>query len=78
MQAGRIPGDGFLLLTSAPYEQVGVDRARAVPKAQFLARFAADAVRRHDPDLAERMTVRRAVLNWETRTMEAVEAGGAA
>jgi len=70
MEAGRIPGDGFLLLTSSPYEQVGVDRARAMLKSEFLARFAADAIRRHDPGLAARMTVRRSVLSWESRAME--------
>ncbi|MCP5271011.1 MAG: hypothetical protein H6932_07240 [Burkholderiaceae bacterium] len=70
MEAGRIPDDGFLLLTSVPYEEIGVDRARAVLKCRFLARFAADAIGRHDPDLAARMTLRRAVLNWETRAME--------
>lgn len=73
MEAGRIPGDGFLLLTSAPYEQVGVDRARAVLKSRFLARFAADAIRRADPDLARRMTVRQSVLGWETRAMEPLD-----
>jgi hypothetical protein len=70
MEAGRIPDDGFLLLTSVPYEQVGVDRARAVLKSRFLARFASDAIRRHDAGLAARMTVRRSVLNWESRAME--------
>lgn len=77
MEAGRIPGDGFLLLSSVPYDQVGVDRARAALKAQFLARFAGDAICRHDPELAARMTVRRAVLSWETRAMESLDAGGA-
>ena len=72
MEAGRIPADGFLLLTSVPYEQVGVDRARAVLKSRFLARFASDAIRRHDPELAVRMTVRRSVLSWESRAMEAL------
>ena len=38
MQAGRIPDDGFLLLASAPYEEIGVDRARAELKARFIDR----------------------------------------
>ena len=76
MEAGRIPDDGFLLLTSVPYEQIGVDRARAVLKCRFLARFAADAIRRHDPALAARMTLRRSVLNWETRALEALGEDG--
>jgi len=77
MQAGRIPDDGFLLLTSVPYEELGVDRARAVLKATFLARFAADAIRRHDPDLARRMTQRTSVLNWGSRALEPLALGEA-
>jgi hypothetical protein len=67
MASGRIPDDGFLLLASSPYEEIGADRARAELKARFLARFAADVIRRELPDLAPRMTVRTGVLNWATR-----------
>ena len=42
MRAGRIPSDGFLLLASAPYDEPGVDRARAILKANFMRRFAAE------------------------------------
>lgn len=38
MFAGRIPDDGFLLLASSPYCEVGVDRARAELKSRFLTR----------------------------------------
>ena len=72
MASGRIPDDGFLLLASSPYEEIGADRARAELKARFLARFAADVIRRELPDLAGRMTVRTGVLNWATRALEAV------
>lgn len=72
MASGRIPDDGFLLLASSPYEEIGADRARAELKARFLARFAADVIRRELPDLAPRMTVRTGVLNWATRALEAV------
>lgn len=70
MASGRIPDDGFLLLASSPYEEIGADRARAELKARFLARFAADVIRRELPDLAPRMTVRTGVLNWATRALE--------
>ncbi len=46
MAGGRIPGDGFLLLASAPYREIGADRARAELKVRFMARFAADVIRR--------------------------------
>jgi hypothetical protein len=70
MQAGRIPDDGFLVLSSVPYEDIGVDRARAVLKSDFLADFAASVVRQDFPDLAPLMTVRKTVLNWDSRSVE--------
>ena len=70
---GRIPDDGFLLFSSVPYEDIGVDRARAVLKSRFMARFAADVVRESHPDLAARMTVRKTVLNGHSRTVEALD-----
>lgn len=72
MASGRIPDDGFLLLASSPYEEIGADRARAELKARFLARFAADVIRRELPEVAPRMTVRTGVLNWATRALEGV------
>jgi hypothetical protein len=49
---GRIPDDGFLLLASSPYQDIGSDRARAELKARFMAHFAAEVIRRDLPDLA--------------------------
>ena len=72
MQAGRIPDDGFLLLASVPYEEIGVDRARAELKSSFLSSFAADVIRREFPRLGEQMTTRTAVLDWRSRTLEAI------
>jgi hypothetical protein len=73
MRAGRIPNDGFLLFSSVPYEDIGVDRARAVLKSRFMARFAGEVVRESYPDLAARMTVRQTVLNWHSRAVEALD-----
>ena len=70
MQAGRIPADGFLLLSSVPYEDIGVDRARATLKSNFLADFAAEVLQREFADLAPLMQVRKTVLNWHSRTVE--------
>lgn len=70
MQAGRIPADGFLLLASVPYEQVGVDQARAGLKSRFLARFAADVITRNFPLLAQRMYSRTAILSWRSRALK--------
>lgn len=75
MLAGRIPADGFLLLASAPFEEIGVDRARAELKARFMSRFAAEVVAESRPELAARMHVRTAVLDWRTRTLEVLAPG---
>jgi hypothetical protein len=73
MAAGRIPDDGFLLLASSPYAEIGVDRARAELKARFLGRFSEDVIRAAQPELAEKMHVRTAVLNWESRELRPIE-----
>ena len=70
MQAGRIPDDGLLLLASVPYDEIGVDRARAELKSRFLSNFAAEVIRREFPELADKMTMRTAVLDWRSRQLE--------
>ena len=52
MDAGRIPDDGFLLLASVPYKEIGVDRARAELKSRFLSKFAAEVIQKEFPGLA--------------------------
>lgn len=74
MRAGRIPDDGFLLLASVPYDEIGVDRARAELKAGFLSDFAAHVLRREFPALAPRMSRRTAVLDWRSRELELLDA----
>ncbi len=73
MQAGRIPADGFLLLASAPYTEIGVDRARAELKSRFLSQFAAAVIRNEFPQLADKMYMRTAVLNWHSRVLEPLD-----
>jgi len=70
MKAERIPADGFLLLASVPYDEIGVDRARAELKSRFLSGFAADVIRAEYPTLAALMTMRTAVLDWRSRKLE--------
>lgn len=69
MAAGRIPDDGFLLLSSVPYESIGVDRARAEMKARFLAHFAHEVITQAHPALASKMMRRTAVLDWHARRL---------
>ncbi|MFM1859731.1 MAG: hypothetical protein RL133_1231 [Pseudomonadota bacterium] len=70
MAAGRIPNDGFLLLASVPFEDAGADRARAEVKAQFLSSFAAQTIEQANPELAKKMSVCTAVLDWRVRRLE--------
>lgn len=74
MAAGRIPDDGFLLLASVPYDEIGVDRARAELKSRFLSRFAAEVIAAEFPELAGRMSTRTAVLDWRSRNLELIGA----
>jgi hypothetical protein len=73
MAAGRVPDDGFLLLASVPYDEIGVDRARAELKSRFLSRFAAEVIRSEFPELAGKMSIRTAVLDWRSRQLMTVE-----
>lgn len=70
MAAGRVPDDGFLLLASVPYDEIGVDRARAELKSRFLSGFAAGVIRAEFPALAGKMAMRTAVLDWRSRMLE--------
>lgn len=70
MRAGRIPDGGLLPMSSVPYEDVGVDKARAALKSRFLARFAAEVIRRDFADQGPKMSVREPVLNGHQRSLE--------
>ncbi|MBK7423526.1 MAG: hypothetical protein IPJ48_10720 [Propionivibrio sp.] len=70
MKTERIPADGFLLLASVPYDEIGVDRARAELKSRFLSGFAANVIRAEYPTLARRMAMHTAVLDWRSRNLE--------
>ncbi len=70
MECGRVPDDGFLLLSSAPYQEPGTQKARATLKSAFLSEFAANVIQQDFPELAERMVTRSAILNWPERRLE--------
>jgi hypothetical protein len=70
MHAGRIPDDGFLLLASVSYREPGMDRARAELKSRFLSSFAAEQISTAYPDLARKMFIKTAVLNWQSHALE--------
>ena len=73
MKTGRTPDDGFLLLASVPYDEIGVDRARAELKSHFLSRFAAGVLRDEFGALSEKMSKHTAVLDWRSRSLELID-----
>jgi len=73
MEEGRIPDDGFVLLASSPYNDIGVDQRRAVEKARFMSRFSAETIAREVPYVHERMFRRTCVLNWSTRELTEID-----
>ncbi len=77
MKDKRIPDDGILLFSVAPYSELGIDRARAEQKARFLSRFGADIIRADFPDLSKKLHIRSAVLSWPTMQMDVLENGHA-
>lgn len=77
MNAKRIPDDGMVLFSVAPYSELGIDRARAEQKARFLSRFGAEIIRADFPDLSKKLHIRSAVLYWPTMQMDLLENGQA-
>jgi len=73
MNAGRIPDDGFLLFASVPYEEIGIDQARAELKSHFLADYAADVIRSDFPNLAKKMHSLTAVVSWLSRELNILQ-----
>jgi hypothetical protein len=77
MKSRRIPDDGFLLLVSSPYQEIGTDRALAEIKTSFLSGFAEELIRAECPNLKDKLHVRNAVINWQSRAMEVIDTCGA-
>ncbi|WP_152207170.1 carboxysome shell carbonic anhydrase domain-containg protein [Marinobacter changyiensis] len=73
MESGRIPDDGFLLLSSSPYHEPGPQQARAALKSRFLAGFATSVIREEFPDLMAGMITRTATLNWPERRLDVLQ-----
>lgn len=73
IDAGRVPDDGLILLASAPYRhEAGFDAPRAKEKAQFLSRFALEAIAENVPTLRERIRPITGILNVNTRELQLV------
>lgn len=73
MEHKRIPSDGFLLLTSSPYWEIGADKSRAKVKSSFLNEFACDIIKQELPELYSKMYKIKSVLSWRTRKLEILQ-----
>lgn len=74
MKRGRIPDDGFLLFTSAPYDEIGMDEARAELKSHFLGSFASEVINSRFPELASKMRVKSAIISRNSKGLKILDA----
>jgi len=73
LKAGRVPDDGIVLLTCAPYrEEAGYDVPRATEKVIMLSRFALSVIEDEVPDLKDRVHLITGIVNQHTRRLEEV------
>lgn len=67
MKSGRIKDDGFLVLTSAPYRENGVDKNRATEKANFFRNYTKKIIQTDYPEIADKARYVAVVVNEHTR-----------
>jgi hypothetical protein len=72
MENGRISDDGFVLLTSAIFKELGPERNRAIEKVRFLNDFAKKTIQELNPELAKKMRTLSVVINFHTREFEEI------
>lgn len=72
MTLKRIPDDGFMLMTSAPYREVGLDKDRAIEKARFLLEFSKKVLSEYDEEFAKKMKPIGVIVDTHTRHFEKV------
>jgi hypothetical protein len=73
MDEGRISNDGFILLSSAPYRDLGLDRNRAIEKTKFLNNFAKEVISEKFPDLVGVMRPISVIIDLNTRKFEEIK-----
>lgn len=73
MKNGRISDDGFLVLSSAPFREHGVDENRAKEKANFFRQYVRKILEKHYPDLAGKAKYIAVVVDEHTRKAILVE-----
>lgn len=72
MQAGGISDDGFVLLTSATFKELGPDKNKAIERVKFLNDFAKKIIAETYPDFSKKMKILSVVINFNTRVFEEI------
>ncbi|MFA5155015.1 MAG: hypothetical protein WC453_01130 [Patescibacteria group bacterium] len=72
MKSGRISDDGFLVLSSAPFKQKGVDENRAKEKANFFRSYIKKILADNYPDLLGKAKFIAVTVDEHTRRIEQV------
>jgi len=73
MDAGRISNDGFVMLASSPYREMGADRQRAIEKARFIKGFAQEVISSEFPELQDKMKPMAVILDLNTRKLQEIK-----
>jgi len=72
MKLGRIGNDGFLVLSSAPFKEKGVDENRAKEKANFFKRYVKKIIEENFPELINKARYMTVVVDEHTRKIKAL------
>jgi len=72
MNSGRILSDGFLVLTSAPFKQTGIDENRAIEKANFLRTYVRKIIEEKFPELLGKVKFLAVTVDENTRRLKQI------
>jgi hypothetical protein len=72
MKSGQINDDGFLILSSVPFKEDGIDKNRAREKANFFRTYVGEIMKEHYPELLSKAKFIAAVIDERTRRIEQI------
>lgn len=72
--AGRLPDDRALYFVSVSYFDQGRRRNNAIERARYLTKLGLEAIRKFHPGLEDCFETLTAVMDWDKRRLEIVEA----
>ena len=73
MKTKRVPDDGFVLFSCAPFREHGIEEGLAQDKAKFLGQHAMDVIKKHHPDLVSLLHPMIGVVDMNTRLVTLIE-----